>query len=171
MRSALATATGAGIGLGLEGGIVGFLEYDILDERLDDDVLLNDLVVLVFGLTDDHTLTLRLEEYPAGGDVLSTAVILVVDTDAGESYLEDADAVETHLLTQLEEVLHGTAELVEDGLDVGFLDRCLGLDEISELLGLDEVLVVDRRCEPLAEGSAVVVGVLEFFELLTHVLN
>jgi hypothetical protein len=33
------------------------------------------------------------------------------------------------------------------------------------------VLVIDSCGEPLAESRAVIVGVLEFFELLTHVLN
>ena len=162
------TATIAGITLGLEGGVVGLLKDNILDEGLGDDELLHDLALLVRGLTNDDTLALGLEEDTTGGDVLCAAVLLVVCPDGTEAHLEDADAVEAYLLTQFEEVLHGTAELVEDGLDVGLFDRCLCLDEIGELLGLDEVLIVDRRGEPLAKGCGVVVGVLEFFEFLTH---
>ena len=167
MRLAVASATGGGF-LGLEGSVVGLFEDHVLDERLDDDVLLDDLTLLVLGLADDHTLALGLEEYPAGGDVLRTAVLLLHRADGAEAYLEDADAVELHLLAQLEEVLHRTAELVEDGLDVGLLHRSLGLDEFGKLLGLDEVLVVDSCGEPLTIGGRVVVGVLEFFEFLGH---
>ena len=46
------------------------------------------------------------------------AVGELVHTGAGTADLEDADAVEADLLAHLEEVLHGTAEFVEDSLDV-----------------------------------------------------
>ena len=162
------TAAVAGLGLGLEGGIVGLLEDHILHQRLDDHVLLLDLPVLL-RLANDHPLSLRLEQHAARGDILCAAVILLVRADGTESHLEDADAVELHLLAQFEEVLQGTAQLVEYGLDVTLLHRCLCLDELGQFLGLDEMLVVDSRGEPLALGSAVVVLVLEFLEFLTHV--
>ena len=68
-------------------------------------------------------------------------------------------------------MLHGCTEFIEDGLDVGFLDGGLGLDKLGQLLGLDEVLVVDRRGEPLAVGRGLVVGVLDFSEFLRHVFK
>ena len=109
-----------------------------------------------------------MEEDSARGDVLCTAVVLLVHADGTESHLEDADAVELHLLAQLEEVFHRTTELVEDSLDVGLLHRCLRLDELGQFLGLNEVLVVDSRSEPLTEGAAAVVLILDLFEFLTH---
>ena len=165
---AVTTFATGGRSLGLEAGVVGLLEDHVLDEGLDDDELLNDLSFFVRGLADDDTLALGLEEHATGGDVLRTAVLLLDNTDAGESHLEDADAIETYFLTEFEEVLHGTAELVEDGLDVGLLHRSLGLDELGQFLGGDEMLVVDSRGEPLTVGGRVVVGVLEFFEFLGH---
>ena len=39
----------------MEGGVVGLLEDDILDEGLGDNELLNDLALLVHGLADDHS--------------------------------------------------------------------------------------------------------------------
>ena len=44
MRLSLASA---GLGLGLERGVVGLLEDHVLDERLGNDVLLLDLAVLL----------------------------------------------------------------------------------------------------------------------------
>jgi archaeosine-15-forming tRNA-guanine transglycosylase len=65
-------------------------------------------------------------------------------------------------------VLHGAAQFVEHGLDVTLLDARLRLDEVGQFLGLDEVLVVDRRGEPLAIGRLLIVLVLNFLEFLTH---
>ena len=171
MTLAVASLTGATAvrgTLGLETGVVGLLEDDILDEGLRHDELLDDLALLVRGLADDDTLALGLEENTTGGDGLGTAVLLRRGADGAEAHLEDADAVETDLLTELEEVLHGTAKLVEDGLDVGLLHTGLSLDELSEFLGLDEVLVVDGRGEVLAIGGRLVVLVLDLFEFLRH---
>ena len=150
---------------------MSLLEDHILDEGLGNDVLLLDLTLLVHGLTDHDTLGLGLEQHAAGGDVLRTAVILRGGADAAESHFEDADAFKFHLLAQFEVVFHGTTQLVEHGLDVGFLDRCLLLDVVGQFLGLDEVLVVDCRGEPLAVGGRFVVLVLKFGKFLRHVLN
>ena len=122
-------------------------------------------------MTYDHTLTLGLEQHATRGDGLRTAVVLLGRTDAGESHLEDADAVEAHLLTQLEEVLHCTAQLVEHGLDVTLLHTRLRLDKVCQLLGLDEMLIVHRRRKPLAVSTAVVVLVLNFLKFLTHLVK
>ena len=168
MRLSVATFTGGGFGLGLEGGVVGLLEDDILDEGLGDDVLLHDLALLVHRLADDDTLRLGLEQHAALGDHLGTTALLRRRADGAEAHLEDADAVEADLLTEFEEVLHRTAELVEHGLDVTLLHTGLGLDEVGQLLGLDEVLVVDCRGEPLAVGGRFVVLVLDLFEFLAH---
>ena len=91
-----------------------------------------------------------------------------LDTDAGEAHLEDADAVQLHLLTQLEEVLHGTAQLVEHCDDVASLHACLKLDVLGECLGPDEVLVVDCLGEVLAVGIGTRILVLHFNKFLTH---
>ena len=126
------------------------LEDHILQELLGDGILLLDGAVGTTFLPRHHTGGLWGEQHTTGGDVLSTAVLSFPDTDAGEAHLEDADAVQLHLLSQLEEVLHGTAQLVEHGYDVRTLDRCLGLDELRKLLGSDETLVVDSLGEVLA---------------------
>jgi hypothetical protein len=47
---------------------------------------------------------------------------LMEGPDAGEADFEDADALELHLLTEFEEVLHRASEFIEHGLDVRFLD-------------------------------------------------
>ena len=159
------------VALGLQARIVGLLEDHVLHQRLGHDVLLDDLVLLVLGLSDDHSLRLGLEEHPSRGDGLSAAVIFLVGSDAGESHLEDADAVEFHLLTEFEEVFHGASQFVEHGLDVTLLHARLRLDEVCQLLGLDEVMIVDCRCEPLAECRAVIVRVLNFLEFLTHCVS
>ena len=170
MRLAVTSAAGVGtrFGLGIETGVEGFFEDDVLDEGLIDDELLNDLSLLVDSLTDNHSLALGLEQNTTGGDGLGTTIILGGCTDATETDLEDADAVEANLLTQLEEVLQGTTELIKDGLDIGLLHCGLSLDELSQLLGLDEALIVDRCGEPLAIGCGLVVLVLDFTKLLAH---
>ena len=123
-------------------------------------VLLLDGSVLLLLLAYDDALGLGLEQHAAGGDGLGRAVLDLGDADAREAHLEDADAVELHLLAHLEEVLQCTAQLVEHGLDVRLLDRCLRLDELGQLLGLDEAVVIDRCCEILAVGGILVVLVL-----------
>lgn len=50
------------------------------------------------------------KDHTTGGDVLSTQVLHLADTDAGESDTEDADAIQTNFLSHLEEMLHGTAQ-------------------------------------------------------------
>ena len=92
------------------------LEDHVLQELLGDGILLLDGAVGTTFLPRHHSCGLRGEQHTAGGDVLSTAVLSFLDTDAGEAHLEDADAVQLHLLSQLEEVLHGTAQLVEHGI-------------------------------------------------------
>ena len=114
--------TASGVGLGLEARVVRLLEDHVLHQRLGYDELRYDPALLVHGLADDHTCRFRLEEHTAGGDVGSATIHLGGRTDARESHLEDADAVEAHLLAELEEVLHGAAQLVEHGLDVALLD-------------------------------------------------
>jgi len=91
-----------------------------------------------------------------------------LDTDAGEAHLEDADAVEFHLLTQFEEVLHGGSQLVEHCDDVASLHACLKLDVLGECLGPDEVLVVDCLGEVLAACVGTRVCVLLLDKFLTH---
>ena len=68
-------------------------------------------------------------------------------------------------------MLQGTAQLVEHGLDVTLLHRCLGLDKLGQFLGSDETLVVHRRGKPLAIGCRLVVLVLELLKFLTHVVK
>ena len=80
---------------------MGLLEDDILQERLGDDILLLDDTILD-GLADDDALGLGLEQDAAGGDAGSTAVLELVDADAGEADLEDADALEVDFLAHLE---------------------------------------------------------------------
>ena len=130
---------------------MGLLEGDVLQERLGDDILLLDDTILD-GLAHDDTLRLGLEEHTAGGDAGSSAVLDLVDADAGEADLEDADALEVDLLAHLEVVLHGLAEFREYGDDVALLDAGLGLDELCELVCADEALVVDGLNKVLAVG-------------------
>ena len=136
------------------------LEDDILQHGDGVDVLLLDRAVVSLLLTHHDTCGLRLEEDAAGGDGLSTAVLKFHDADRREAHLEDTDAVELDLLAEFEEMLESLAELLEDGLDVGLLDRGLALDELSEFLGPDEVVVVDSRCKVLAVGRTLAVLVL-----------
>ena len=97
---------------------MGLFEDDVLQEGDGVDVLLLHGAIGLLLLTYHDAGCLRLEEDATGGDVGSTAVLEFDDTNRGESHLEDADTVEADLLTHLKEVLHGTAEFVEDGLDV-----------------------------------------------------
>ena len=129
-------------GAGGRGDAVGFFEGDVLQQRFGIDVLLDDLTVLLAGAYHD-ALGLRLEQDAARGDGRCRTVVGLGDTDAGEAYLEDADAYQTNLLTHLQEVLHGGTQFVEGGLDVTALQRGLCLDEVGNLVGLDELLVID----------------------------
>ena len=128
------------------------LEDDILDERLRHDILLLDDTILD-GLAHDDTLRLGLEEHTAGGDGGSATVFELGDTDAGETYLEDADALEVDLLPHLEVVLHGLTQFGEHGDDVTLLDTGLRLDELRKLVGSYEALVIDSLGVVLAIGS------------------
>ncbi len=155
----------AGGGGGVHGVVVGLLEDHILDEGLGHNVLLLHLAVLVL-LTDDDTLSLGLEEHAARGDGGGTAVLLLGDTDAGETDLEDADAGEVDLLAELEVVLHGLAQLSEHGDDVASLHTGLRLDVVGQVLGLDELAVVHGLGVVLAVGSRLGVLVLTLDKLL-----
>ena len=117
------------------------LEGHILDQGLGVDILLHHLAVLLAGAGDD-ALGLGLEQHAARGDGRCRAVLRLRHTDAGEAYLEDADACQTDLLTHAQEVLHGGTQLVEGSLDVTALQRGLCLDEVGNLVGLDELLVI-----------------------------
>jgi len=59
-------------------------------------------------------------------------------------------AIQTNFLSHLEEVLHGTAQLVENSDDVASLHASLGLDELGKLLRLHEVFVIDCLGKPFA---------------------
>ena len=60
-----ATRSSTAFTLGLHIRVVGLLEHHVLHQRLGDHVLLHDLALLVRGLSDDHPLTLRLEQHTA----------------------------------------------------------------------------------------------------------
>ena len=122
---------------------VGLLEDDVLQQRLGVDVLLLHLTTGVHGLAYYDALCLRLEQYASASDGVGRAVLFLCDADAREADLEDADACQADLLTHLHEVLHGGAQLVQGSLDVTTLQRGLRLDEVGNLVGLDELLVVD----------------------------
>ena len=139
---------------------MSLLKEHVLDQALGHHVLLYDLAVLVRGLTDDYTLRLGLEQDTALGDGGGRAVLYLSNTYGGEADLEDADTVEADLLTQFEEVLHSAAQFVERCLDVALLDGALLLDEVSNLLGGDELLVIDRCGEELAVSQRLAVVVL-----------
>ena len=144
------------------------LEDHILDQLLRYGKLLVDGAVGTASLTSDHSDGLRGEQHSAGRDVLGTYVLRLGGTDAGEAHLEDADAVEFHLLTHLEEVLHGGSQLVKHCDDVASLHACLRLDVLGECLGPDEVLVVDCLGEVLAACGGSSVCVLLLDKCLTH---
>ena len=65
-------------------------------------------------------------------------------------------------------MLEGLAQLLEHGLDVALLHRGLALDEVGELFGGHEVVVVNGLGKVLAVGFAGGVLVLCFNEFLTH---
>ena len=146
------------------------LEDDILDERLRHDILLLHDTILD-GLADDDTLCLGLEEHPTGGDGGSATVLELGNADAGESYLEDADALEVDLLPHLEVVLHGLTEFGEYGDNVTLLDTGLRLDELRKVVGSYKALVIDSLGVVLAIGCRLGVLVLGLDVLLTHRLN
>ena len=152
----------------IHGVVVGLFEDDVLQHGDGIDVLLLDRAVIHLLLTDHDTSGLGLEEDTTGGDGLRATVLELGDADRAEAYLEDADAIELDLLTHLEEVLEGFAQFLEHGLDVALLDGGLSLDELSEFLGTDKVVVVDSRGEVLALSLAVAVLVLGFNKFLRH---
>ena len=117
-------------------------------------------------LTYHDTLRLWREQHAAAGDGAGVDLLGLGDADAGESHLEDADAVDLHLLSQLEEMLHGLAQLLEYGLDVRLLDRALRLDEFAQVVGADEIVVVDCLGEVLAACAGSRVCVLFLFFVL-----
>ena len=124
------------------------------------DVLLLDATIGLLALTDNDTGGLWLEEDAAGGDGLGTTVLEFGDTDGAEADLEDADAIKLDLLAEFEEVLEGFAQFLQHGLDVALLDGGLTLDEVGQLLGADEVVVVNSHGIILAEGGTLFVLVL-----------
>ena len=133
---------------------MGLLEHHILQERDGIHILLLHLAILLL-LSHYDTLGLWREDDTTGRDGAGTAVLDLVDADAGESDFEDTDAIEPYLLSHLEEVLDGLAQFLEHSLDITLLDGCLALDELGELLGADEVTVVDGL------GKVLVVGLVE----------
>ncbi len=144
------------------------LEDNVLEQRLGADVLLFDDALAVHRLTYHDALRLGCEEDATAGDGRGVDLLGLGDADAGESHLEDADAVDLHFLSELEEVLHGLAQFLEHGLDVRLLDRALCLDELAQLLGADEVDVVDGLGVVLAERLRILDLVLCLNEFLTH---
>jgi len=151
--------------------VMRLLEHHVLDQFLGVDVLLHDLTLRVLRLAYDDTLYFWLEQHTTGGDGGGGDILGLGHADAGESYLEDAQTSQADLLSHLQEVLHGLAQFVEGSLDVAALQRCLALDESGDVVGLDEVLVIDGRCIILAVSGALGVVVLLFNVLLTHKEN
>ena len=154
-------------GFHVHGIVVRLLEHHVLDQSLGVDVLLHDLALLVLALSHDDALGLGGEDHAAGGDGGGTDVLGLGHAHAGEAHLEDAQSGQAHLLSQFQEVLHGLSQFVQCGLDVAALQRCLALDEACDVVGLDEVLVIDGRCIVLAVGCALGVVVLFLNVLLT----
>ena len=150
---------------------MGLLEADILDEVLGNDELLFHLTAGCDGLTDNDTLGLRLEQDTSLGDGRSVALLLLLDTDAGESDLEDTDTLGTDLLSEFEVVFHRLTEFREHGSDITLLYTRLLLDILSELLRLDEILVIHCLGVEPAIGCRTWVVVLCFNKFLTHSLN
>ena len=136
------------------------LKHHVLEQRDGIDVLQLHGAVLHLLLADHHALRLRLEQHAAGADGGCLAVLQLRHVDGRETDLEDVDAVELDLLTQLEEVLQSLAELLQDGLDVALLHTGLELDELGKLLGADEIVVIHRLRVVLAIRLAVTVVVL-----------
>ena len=139
---------------------MGLLEDNVLEHGNGIDVLLLDATIGLLALTDNDTGGLWLEEDAAGGDGLGTTVLEFGDTDGAEADLEDADAIKLDLLAEFEEVLEGFAQFLQHGFDVALLDGGLTLDEVGQLLGADEVVVVNGHGIILAEGSTLFVLVL-----------
>ena len=138
--------------LRLHAVLMRLLEDHILDQLLRYGKLLGDSAVGSVVDTCHDADTLRGEQHATRGDVLRTQVLRLVGADTGESHLEDADALQFHLLSHLEEVLHGSTQFIEDGYYVTSLHRCLCLDEVCQLLRSYEGLVIDGACEVLALG-------------------
>ena len=134
---------------------MGLLEDNVLEHGDGIDVLLLDATIGLLALTDNDTGGLWLEEDATGGDGLSTTVLQFGDTDGAETDLEDADAIELDLLAEFEEVLEGFAQFLQHGLDIALLDGGLTLDEVGQLLGADEVVVVNGHGIILAEGDLI----------------
>ena len=77
--------------------------------------LLADGTISTTGITGDDTDGLWREEDTTRGDVLRTTVLRFLCANRRESYFEDTDALQLHLLSHLEEVLHGTTKFVAHG--------------------------------------------------------
>jgi len=150
---------------------MSLLEDDVLDESLGNDILLLDAAIGLLLLSYDDALTLGLEEYTTGSDSGGSAVFLLVDTDRGESYLEDANACEMDFLTEFEIVLDSLTQLLKHGDDVALLHRGLGLDELGELFSLDELRIIHCLRKVLVVGFVETVVVFGFNVLLTHNLK
>ena len=119
--------------------------------------------------TREHGGGLGLEVDAALLHQVGGTALLGVAAGTGDAHLEDADAVELHLLAELEVVLEGGSELVEDGLDVGAFHGALRLDVVGQLAGAHEADVVDGPDVVLAEGLRQLVGVTILLYFLTHV--
>ena len=149
---------------------MGFLEDDVLQQGDGIDILLLHRAVLFLLLTDHDTGRLWLEEHTTGGDGGGRAVLELRHADRAEADLEDTYTVELDLLSQFEEVLERLTEFLEHGLDVGLLHGGLTLDEVSEFLGTDEMIVIHGLGKVLPIGFAVTVLVLGFDKFLCHKL-
>ncbi len=120
--------------------------------------------------TLEHGHGLGLEVHAALLHQRGSAARLSVAGGAGYADLEDADALELHLLTQLKVVLHGAAQLLEHGTDVALLHGALRLDILCQAVGADELLVVDRSHVVLPERLRQLIGVTILLYFLTHFL-
>ena len=147
---------------------MSLFEDHILDELLRHHVLLLHRTVTTLLLTYHHSYCLRLEQNAARGDGVGAAVLGLVDTDAGESHLEDADTLQVDLLTELEVMFHSLTQLLKNGDDVGALHTGLLLDVVSQTFGRDELLIIDCLGKELAVGAVVLVVVLGFNKSLCH---
>ena len=179
VSSATATAVVAAFGDAAALQILGQLEADVLEHHgrmvvdlhggLHDGGHAVDKLRTLYGYNLlEHGGDLGLEVDAALLHQCGGAACLGVAAGTRYAYLEDADAFEADLLPQLEVVLEGGTQLVEDGLDVRALHGALSLDEVGQLTGGDETVVVDRAQVVLAEGLRQLVGVHVLLKFLTH---
>ena len=179
IASASATAVVAAFGDAAALQILGQLEADVLEHHgrmvvdlhggLHDGGHAVDQLRTLYGYDLlEHGGDLGLEVDAALLHQCGGAACLGVAAGTRYAYLEDADAFEADLLAQLEVVLEGGTQLVEDGLDVRALHGALSLDEVGQLTGGDETVVVDRAQVVLAEGLRQLVGVHVLLKFLTH---